>query len=60
MQPKLQPLKKTVPDPFLPEMGGSSQKWRAARAIFMVAVVPHRPARFVRSIPQLRGHRLQV
>ena len=29
---RLQPLKKTVPEPVLPLMQGSSQKWRAALA----------------------------
>jgi len=33
----LQPEKKTVPLPFVPLMQGSSQGWRAARAIFSVS-----------------------
>ena len=38
-----QPLKKIAPLPRVPERGGSSQKWRAARAATGVAGIPQKP-----------------
>jgi hypothetical protein len=38
-----QPEKKMAPDPDSPEMGGSSQKWRAERATRSAEVAPQKP-----------------
>ena len=55
-----QPEKKMAPDPASPEMGGSSQKWRAERATRRRAVAPHAPASpAARPAPQRLGHSSQ-
>ena len=52
-----QPEKKMAPLPASPEMGGSSQKCRAARARRSSEVAPHTPrAPPLRAAPQARGH----
>lgn len=57
--PREQPEKNTVPAPRVPERGGSSQKWRAARATTGSDGIRHRPAALVRSPPHRRGQRVQ-
>ena len=61
-QSRLHPEKKTVPEPFLPEMGGSSHMWRAARASTGASGIRQWPfpTVSVRSAPHSRGHRLQI
>jgi hypothetical protein len=52
----LQWEKKTVPDPRVPEIGGSSPKWSEAAATFASAPAPQKPAsRAARSAPHSRG-----
>ena len=58
-QPRLHPEKNTVPEPFVPEMHGSSQKCSAARATRSRSPTPQAPGLFVRSIPHFLGHRIQ-
>ena len=56
-----QPVKKMAPEPASPDMGGSSQKCRAALATRDVAVAPQTPALPpVRAAPQRRGQSLQA
>ena len=48
---------KMVPDPRVPEMGGSSHICRAARAMRRVSAAPHTPlCPEARSAPHWRGH----
>ena len=60
--PREQPEKNTVPAPRVPEMGGSSHMWRAARATTGRAGIRHTPCPSVsvRRAPQARGQRLQI
>ena len=59
MQLSEQPEKNTVPEPFKPDMHGSSQIWSDARPIFSAAVCPHMPGLFVLSAPHFRGQSVQ-
>ena len=60
--PREQPEKKMVPEPRVPEMGGSSQWWRAARASTGAAGMRHSPSPWFssRRAPHWRGQRLQI
>ena len=60
--PREQPEKNTVPEPRVPEMGGSSHWWRAARATTGASGIRHtpRPSVSVRRAPHRRGQRLQI
>ena len=52
---------KTVPEPLVPEMGGSSPMWRPCRATLTLPSPPHTPrAPVTRSTPQAQGHRAQA
>ena len=53
------PEKNTVPEPRVPEMGGSSHWWRAARAALIWWEAPQKPGALVRSAPHILGHRVQ-
>ena len=57
--PREQPEKNTVPAPRVPERGGSSQWWRAARATTGRSGIRQRPLAWVRSPPHRRGQRVQ-
>ena len=58
---KSHPEKKTVPDPPFPDIDGSSQACRAARATFTRSVAPQKPiSPAVRSTRHARGQRLQA
>ena len=61
-QRRLQPEKNTVPAPRVPDMGGSSQKWRAARATTGSAGMAHTPpgTEASRRAPQDLGHWVQT
>ena len=60
--PREQPEKNTVPEPRVPEMGGSSHRWRAARATTGAAGMRHtpRPSVSLRRAPHCLGQRLQI
>ena len=60
-QPREQPEKKMVPEPLVPEIGGSSHMCRAARATTGTPGIRQRPspAVSVRRAPHWRGQRLQ-
>jgi hypothetical protein len=43
LQFSVQPERKMVPEPRVPEMGGSSPRWMAAEAMRAVLSLPQRP-----------------
>ena len=61
-QSRLHPEKKTVPEPRVPEMGGSSHIWRAALATTGSSGIRQcpLPTVSVRSARHSRGHRLHT
>ena len=60
-QRRVQPEKKTAPEPHSPEMGGSSQKWSAERAASGRAPMPQKPVLpWARSAPQRLGQSAQA
>ena len=60
--PRVQPEKNTVPAPFCPEIGGSSQWCSMARATRSPPGIRQKPppASAVRSAPHRRGHSVQI